>query len=173
MPEVGVVLIAATALFSCKTTEENYRAAYEKTMAARQESTALDSTIYGAARRQMRHAELRTADGRSVEVRRLTLRLTDGQHPANMEFQPFNIVAGQFKQLFNASSLRDRLIAAGYSDAFVAETAEPYYYVVAKSTPDITAAADALEALKVKAPVKMKEPCPFILEATGRKKPLH
>lgn len=164
-----VLALPVIFLSGCKTTEENYRAAYEKTMAARQEGEDLDDTIYGRERRQMKSATVDTPDG-PLEVRSQLVRVTEGGGGIPENLKRFNVVAGQFKQLFNATSLRERLVAGGYPGAFVVETAEPYYYVVAASYADASEAAEALEELGKKSPVTMKEPCPFILDATTRKR---
>ncbi len=156
-------------LFSCKTTEENYREAYQKTIAARNEDAALDSTIYGVQRRQMQSATVTTPAG-PVEVRRHVVRVTEGGGGIPEKLHQYNVVVGQFKQLFNAKSLRDRLADGHYPTAFVVETAEPYYYVVLQSFDDAAEASAALNEFKTKKVIAMREPCPFILDATARRK---
>ena len=155
---------------ACKTSEANYREAYEKTIAARDAEASLDSTIYGTQRRQMTSANIETADG-NVEVRRQMVKVTSdgGGLPENLK--KYNVVVGQFKQLFNAKSLRNRLADGGYPSAFVVETAEPYYYIVLASFSDAAEAAKAMEEFKANGAFPMKEPCPFILDATGRRQP--
>ena len=51
------------------------------------------------------------------------------------------------------------------------ETAEPYYYIVLASFSDAAEAAKAMEEFKANGAFPMKEPCPFILDATGRRQP--
>ncbi len=43
-------ILSAVGITSCKTTEENYRKAYETAVIQRQEATGIDSTIYGKIR---------------------------------------------------------------------------------------------------------------------------
>lgn len=167
-----LALIAAAAVIlvvSCKTTEANYRAAYEKTMAARAEQDSIEDTIYGQ-RRQMQQRTVDTPDGR-VEVKAQFVRVTEdgGGIPENL--RQYSVVVGQFKQLFNAKSMRNRLADSGYPGAFVVETGEPYYYIVLASFSDAAQAAEALEKFKAKPAISMKEPCPFILDAGGRRRP--
>jgi len=64
------------ALFSCKTTEANYKAAYDKTVAARDSVAQVENTIYGS-RRQMQSATVATDSG-TVEVRRMRVKVTEG-----------------------------------------------------------------------------------------------
>lgn len=165
-----VSALLVPALFSCKTTEENYRAAYEKTVEGREESQELESTIYGANRRGMAETTISTAKGK-VNVRRQRVRITEGTASSQNALKQYNIVVGQFKQVFNAKSLRDRLAELGYPEAFVAETSEPYYYIIVASYGEATEAADALAEIKAKKPIPMKAPLPFILEAVGRHSP--
>lgn len=160
-----VIFAALTLVVGCKTSEANYRAAYEKAVSARDADEAIDSTVYGQVRRQMKTVTMQTTDGRHIEVQSQFVRVTKdgGGIPENLK--SFNVVAGQFKQLFNAKSLRERLTDLGYPGAFVVETAEPYYYVVVGSYTNSTQAADALDDLRRAKPVPMKAPLPFILYA--------
>ncbi len=145
------LMVVALAVTSCKTSEDNYRRAYEKTIAARQADEADNESIYGSDRRMLPTTAV-IAGNDTVPV-----------------MSAYNVVAGQFKQQFNAFSLRDRLIDAGYKDAFVVETAEPYYYIIVQTSGDVRSASDALEKLKQKPPVAMKDPLPFILHDPRKK----
>lgn len=159
------VSICAT---SCRTNEANYRAAYEKTIAGRDAGVPLDSSIYGKVRRQMTVTML-SAGGDSAELRAIPVNpapAPDGT-PGSIP-QPYGVVAGQFKTLFNARSLCDRLHEAGYADASIVQTAEPYYYIVASWQPDGAAAIAAMRRLQAEAPVVMRDPLPFILRTTPR-----
>lgn len=165
-----MAVLTLSGLPACKTTEANYRAAYEKTVAARSENSDIDSTIYGAVRRQSKLSTVQTADG-PVEVTTQPVRVTPDDGGIAQNLHQYNVVVGQFKQLFNARSMRDRIVDAGFPTAFVVETAEPYYYVVLSSHNEIDTAADALKKFAAKPCVTMKEPCPFILDATARRRP--
>lgn len=158
---IPVITAAVIAAFTaCKTSEANYRQAYERTVAGRDSSTALESTIYGAHRRSMGTRQF--VVGRdTADIRIVRLKVTDGE---NNRLRPYNVTVGQFKQLFNARSLRDRLIAAGYNEAFVAETAEPYYYVILSTFDDASHALGSLNAITEDFPVALKAPLPFIIQ---------
>lgn len=168
-----VLVTAAIALLggSCKTSEENYRAAYERAVAARNDSEPIDSTVYGRMRKEL---DVRTIDSPAgpIEVRTQMVRPASDGGGLPEQFKRYNAVAGRFKQLFNAVSLRDRIADQGYPAAIVVETAEPYYYVVAASFADIDRAAQAVAKLKKQSPAWLKEPCPYILDATARRIPL-
>ncbi|MDE6612608.1 MAG: SPOR domain-containing protein, partial [Muribaculaceae bacterium] len=80
------------------------------------------------------------------------------------------VVVAQFKQRFNAFSMRERLADGAYSTAFVVETSEPYYYVVAASYADVTEADRALSEIKQAGDIVLRQPCPFILDAAIARK---
>ena len=163
-----LTLFTSMVFASCKTTEANYKAAYEKTIAARDSSESIDDTIYGKERRQKNTNTVESAHG-NVEVTTQLVKVTKdgGGTPENL--RRYNVVAGQFKQQFNAISLRNRLADNGYPGAFVVETAEPYYYIVTGSYATIDEAVDALNKLRAAPPQGVREPCPFILDATSRR----
>lgn len=155
---------------SCKTTEANYRAAYEKAVAARDSSESIDDTVYGKFRRELGSQTVTTAQG-DVEVKTQLVKVTkDGGGIPEM-LRRYNVVVGQFKQKFNAVSMRDRLADNGYPGAFVIETAEPYYYIVTGSYTTLDEATTSLMDIKAAKPQGMREPCPFILDATARRAP--
>ncbi len=154
----------------CKTTEANYREAYEKTVAARQEQDSLDATIYGRERRMQQSRVINTPSG-DVQVRVQLVRVTKDGGGIPQNLRRYNVVVGQFKQLFNAKSLRERLVDMGYSSTFVVETGEPYYYIVLASFNDAADAQKSLDAFSKDAPIPMKAPLPFILDATARRQP--
>lgn len=162
--------VALLATAGCKTTEENYRAAYEKAVQARAEQDSIDSTIYGHERRRQQTTTVDTPSG-PVEVKVQLVRVTDEGGGIAENLRRFNVVVGQFKQLFNAKSLRERLVDAGYPGAFVVETGEPYYYIVLASFADAAQAKAELEKFEGAGAFAMKAPCPFILDATARRMP--
>lgn len=160
MKKLSIFVILLGVLSSCKTTEANYRAAYEKTVAARE--NAETETIYGAERRSLSEkAVIVGNDTIPVYIEHVSVVTRGDEAPADVK--AYSVVAGRFKQKFNAFSLRDRLAAAGYADAAVLQTAEPYYYIIVSSHDKATEAKAALTSLKKKEPVVMSEPLPFIL----------
>lgn len=171
MKNLGIVLLLALTIGmfgGCKTTEANYRAAYEKAIAGRDSSDNIDATVYGNVRRQKSTKTVVTDRG-DVEVTTQLVRVTaDGGGFPEM-LKRYNVVAGQFKQKFNAISLRNRIADEGWPGAFVVETGEPYYYVVAVSEADFNTAVHALNDMKANMPQGVRAPCPFILDATARR----
>lgn len=163
---VLTALAALIAVTGCKTSEANYRAAYEKAVAQRDNSTELDSTIYGRHRRSLTTREA-VVDGDTIQYKSQHVRVTEQGGGIRENLRRYSVVVGQFKTLFNAKSMRERLVDAGYPATFVVETAEPYYYVVLSSHDNLQQAADALEKVRAdrKFPISMREPLPFVLQA--------
>lgn len=161
---IGGALIMLAATWGCKTTEANYRAAYEKAIAGRDSLTALENTIYGRHRRNTTTTELIVGND-TVEMLTARVRVTDGGGGIKENLRPYSVVVGQFKQLVNARSLRERLVDAGYPGAFVVETAEPYYYIILSSYGTRAEAARECAAVSAdkKFPIVLREGMPMIL----------
>lgn len=169
MRNLILILAAAMLMAACKTSETAYRAAYEKAVAGRTDESAIDSTIYGNVRRQMTARTATLPGGGSIEIRTQHIRATAGAGATADSIRAYSLVAGGFKQLFNARSLRQRLIDAGYPNTFIAETSEPYYYVITGSYTDLKQATDAAEAFDSNGRKTVKTPAPFILEKARRR----
>ncbi|MDE6458082.1 MAG: hypothetical protein K2L31_05710 [Muribaculum sp.] len=69
----------------------------------------------------------------------------------------------QFKQIFNARSQMNRLRENGYPDAFVLETGEPLYYVVAATTDDSEEAKKTYLKIQKDKSVVIRSPFPWLL----------
>lgn len=170
-----LLTIAAVCVLAvgCKTSEENYRAAYDKAMEGRAGRDSIENTIYGAARHGM-DMRLARFGADSAEVKTQRVRVTDGGGGLREWLRPYSVVAGQMKQLFNAQSLRERLADNGCPRAFVVETSEPYYYIITETYATEEEAVRAAAALRRRTdfPVRMKAPLPFVLHnpANGRRR---
>ena len=162
-----LLLIALVALLSsCKTTEANYRAAYERTVAMRDSLDSQESSVYGRGRTL--GSQMIVSHGDTIEGRVQFVNITPEGGGSDEALQRFNVVVGQFKQVFNARSLRNRLVEAGYSGAFVVHTAEPYYYVILSTHTERQNAIDALHSIPQDFPVNMRSPLPYILTIPAR-----
>lgn len=155
----GVVMLALPA---CKTTEANYRAAYE-TAKERSRSGDLDSTVYARIRREARPATVKVGND-TLPLITQNVKLTTEGASAGASLRRYNLVVAQFKQIFNAKSMKQRLIDGGYPEALIVETREPLYYVIAESYDNAAAALAGLNAIKAAPPLVMKDPFPWILQ---------
>lgn len=154
-------LLALAAFSGCRTTEENYRAAYE--LAKKKDTgSPVDSTIYARIRNEARPQAV-AVGGDTLRMKSEYVALTPETGGSLAEFKTYNVVVAQFKQLFNAKSVRKRLAAAGYTGAFVIQTREPLYYVVAVSSATPAEALAALKKIEADKPVPMRGPCPFVV----------
>lgn len=162
--------VAAAVFTACRTTEANYRQAYERTVAARAEQDSLDNTIYGHERRKMGETKVRTSAGETT-VKTQFVRVADGCG-LNENLHRYNAVVGQFKQIFNAKSMRERLIDAGFPATIVVETAEPYYYIAIGSFNTVDEAAEALDKYRTSGCAIGNAKEPFVLDATARRNPV-
>ena len=157
-----IAAIAALCAISCKTTEENYRKAYEAAAQQQRDATGLDSTIYGRIRNQAVTSWLAVGSD-SLPVRREYIGYTDGGGASRDNIRRYNIVVGQFKQVFNARQMRQRLIDGGYDGAMIVHTREPLYYVIAASVPTPEEARKVWQRITTDRSLVLKSPLPFIL----------
>lgn len=156
-----MAVVALTSLHSCKTTEANYRAAYE--IAREKQLDGGDSLVTEGLKNELLPRTL-VVGGVSLPVRTETVIVTSGRGVDVSELKVYNVVAASFKQLFNAGSFCDRLRAEGFN-AFLVENRDKTYYVVALSTREPQEAADGLEKLRGSDAVVCRKPFPYVLRA--------
>ena len=162
----GVVLLLTVG--ACKTTEKNYRQAYEKAVASNdRDVTEFEHTIYNRYRAQMKDVKV-DVDGQDVPVKSIYVRVTPDGGGINEWLKRYCVVVAEFKQLFNAQSMRRRFADAGYPRAFLIENGEPYYYVVVDSSDDAAALLKVIDALKENSPIPIKPGFPYLLMVPGR-----
>lgn len=160
---IFTALLAVVAILTgCKTNESNYRAAYEAAVNHHEENSGVDSTIYARIRNQAHMSDL-VVDGDSLPLRTEYIGYTDGGGASRETIKRYNVVVGQFKQVFNAKAMRDRLVEHGY-EAVIVNTREPLYYVVAATCADPQEAASVMKRVKGDKSLVLKSPLPFILQ---------
>lgn len=155
---------AALALLgSCKTNENNYRQAYETTMAHQRE----------------RHGDLDIPELKAtgaitphdMEIGGVTLPIAtawlrneaSGNIVARLDsVKRFNVVVARFRQSFNAGQMLARLRRDNYPDALVLKTADAYLVATATTANPDTALA-RLNEVAADSSLRMKSPFPFIL----------
>lgn len=150
-------------LGACKTSEANYRAAYENAKRQQQESTGLDSTIYGRIRNSAARSML-VVGSDSLPLQREFVGYTTDGGSSREAVKRYNIVVGQFKQIFNARQMRQRLIDGGYDSAMIVNTREPLYYVIALSVSTPGEALNAWKRVSSDPAIVLRHPLPFILQ---------
>lgn len=154
------VVLALTAFTGCKTTEANYRAAYDKAK-TKGESEAVDREVYNLIAKEELPDTL-TYGNVKLPVKRLLI--FDGGIPDQEKatINRFNVVTAKFRQTFNARSMAARLKENGFKNAFVARDRENNYYVVAASVNEAEEAEKILSDLRTKQ-VGAVAPFPYIV----------
>lgn len=137
---LSCLAVAATfVMFSCKSTESSYRAAYEKAKA--QEAVAQQTSEPVSVQPVVTTQTSANVDNSNVRSERLNV-MNGGTLKA------FNVVCGSFKSLDNANNLRNTLVNAGYQ-AQVAQNPETgMYRVVASSFENRTDAEASRDKLR-------------------------
>ena len=158
-------LAAFVGIVGCKTTEKNYRAAYEKAVSnSNRDVTDFDDTIYNRFRGQMRDVAVALGDS-TIMTRTARVAVTADGGGIKEWLKRYNVVVGEFKQLFNARSLRGRYVEAGYPRCFIVENAEPYYYILAGSSNNLAEMVALADSIRATAPIPLKSGFPYILQS--------
>lgn len=161
MLSVAVALMALLAV-GCKTTEANYKQAYQTAVAKNRESSGVDSTIYARIRNSAQTADL-VAGTDTMPMRTEFIGYTEDGGASRDMLKRYNVVVGQFKQVFNARQMRARLQAGGYDSTFIIHTREPLYYVCTATFETPVEAASEFKRVKSDRSMVLKSPLPFIL----------
>lgn len=160
------ILLALTALVvlnftGCKTTEANYRAAYE---AAKNKRTETGDSISTEALRQYDMPRPAVVNGDTLMmITKAVYVPKDGPEDA-ASMQRYCVVVAKFKQLFNARSMAERLLQTGrWPDAFVVGDRDSNYYVVAAATAVPSQALGLMEKAQKEESVVLKAQFPYVL----------
>lgn len=128
---------------SCKTTEENYKAAYD--IAIRRQETGAGQDVSSFITREKRLNEYKQIGTDSVRIVIENVSIID--NPVT-NVGKYGVVVGEFKQVFNAKSYRNRINnTENNSDApaFVVMNTMKKYYVIYRSFNTKTEAAAFLK----------------------------
>ena len=156
---LAVLLLLGAA--GCKTTEANYRTAYEKAKEKKiSEKDEDDAKLMDLQRPRMTAFGADTLPVRSFYIGYTRDGGADKDHSV---VKGFCVVVGQFKQVFNARSMRQRLIADGYADALVVNDNMKNYYVVATTSNNAHQASLDLERVNADKKLVLKPPFPYVL----------
>lgn len=156
-----VISILLLGVYSCKTTEANYRSAYE---AAKEKKEAETSDVEQKLLDQQNPRTM-VVGSDTIPVRTFYIGYTrdGGADKDRSVVKGYCVTVGKFKQVFNARSMRQRLIDNGYPGAFVVHDNMKDYYVIATATNDSHQAAVDLERVRRDSSLVLKPPFPYIL----------
>lgn len=135
----SIVFMMLLSAASCKTTEENYKAAYD--IAVKKQESGAGRDVSSFISRERRLNEYKQVGTDSVRIVIEHVSIVDG--PVN-NAEKYGVVVGEFKQVFNARSYRDRINNAENTPetpAFVVMNAMKQYYVIYRSFDTKTGAA--------------------------------
>lgn len=166
---ICVVSIFVLIAVSCRTTEKNYREAYEL---AKGTGTLQDTLIVNLIAEDQAPVEVEIA-GRIMKMRKEYVSIVTDKDVTKDMLKRFNVVVGRFKQLFNARSMATRMSSLGYS-SFVVVDRTSSYFVVAAATDMSEEALVMYEKVLSDNRVVYKTPFPWVLEPAQyiRQKPL-
>lgn len=166
----GAVALLVLALAACKTTEENYRNAYQ-TAKQHQIERAGGELPEGV---DVRKTGLSTPrmieiDGKQVPTTSAWVITSEKELTPLDSMGKYVVVVANFKQIFNARQMKSRIIAGGGYKPVVMKLASGYYLVGTDSTDDISAALADYEKVKADSSIRLKAPFPYIF-SIGQKK---
>ena len=158
---ITLAVIIGFMLSSCKTTEANYKKAYEMAK-TKGESEAVDPEVYAQIYREAAPDTI-VVDNVSFPGKSLYLRPVAAQGLEAGTVGKYNVAAATFKQLFNAKDMALRLRRDGYDHAFVAVDRDENYYVIAFSTLSASDAGEVLHRLNLAEHIAISNPFPYII----------
>lgn len=154
------LFVALVSMTGCKTSEANYRSAYEKAK-EHGESVAVDKDVYEKIAQEEGPAMMSIGGcefpGKALYI---TCVQEDGASPVSV--RGYSVAAMRFKQAFNAGSVAKRLKEAGFGTSFVAKDRDGYYYAVAASVETASEAKGIIDKLG-KSGINMVSPFPYVI----------
>ena len=159
-----LVTVAVTGITSCKSNEANYRAAYDRTVERQREMEGVDESTYARIEAE-RTANTAVVGGDSVRMVVNRVNIVDAE---SADLKPYGVVVGEYKQLFNARSFRDRLKKEGHP-SYVVKDSESNYYVIAEGFDTSVEAADFMKNISDRIKMRIPIPKPWILSLPGQK----
>ena len=144
---LGLALVASIALVSCKSSESNYRKAYEKAKAEEQNRQETEPVAVTPVVTPVQTQQTQTINQDASNLRQEKLNVQNGG-----VLKAFNVVCGSFKSIDNANNLRNTLVNQGYSAQVAQNPDTGMYRVIASSFDDMNSAETSRNALRAKYP---------------------
>lgn len=154
---VAVLLLMVA---SCRTTEENYRGAYELAKQSDEQQDSLVSTLIA----NEQAPKIVNVGGETMKLRKEYVSLVaDEGEPRDM-LKQYNVVVGRFRQVFNARSMASRMSSLGYK-SYVLVDRTPAYFVAVASADSIDEVLQLYKSVVSDTRVVYKAPFPWVLES--------
>lgn len=166
------IVLASLGIASCKTTEANYKAAYDIAKSTQQSEEESDNGLNEETRRLLagnrKTAKAQTIVGNdTIEVTTLFVKMEQGSHD---RVPQYSVVLNAFTQKFNAQAMMQRLIDAGFTDAYVFCTSTPDYYVAADGKDDIAEIPAILQQVEKAGNLGSRSGFPAVIRSGGWRK---
>ncbi len=158
---LAITLLATVAclLASCRTSEENYKQSYEKAVERTREN--MGQATYDLEQAERMRAN-QVVNGDTVRLVTTFCTIVDGDQA---DMKPYGIVVGEFDQVINARSYRDRLHSKEGFESYIAYTSHnKKYNVVVQGFDSREQAAAYLKNLPQFMKMKVLVPRAWILE---------
>ena len=140
---LGLALVASIALVSCKSSESNYRKAYEKAKAEEQNRQETEPVAVTPVVTPVQTQPTQTVNQDVSNLRQEKLNVQNGG-----VLKAFNVVCGSFKSLDNANNLRNTLVNQGYSAQVAQNPDTGMYRVIASTSDDKASAVQSRDAIR-------------------------
>ncbi|MCF0182480.1 MAG: SPOR domain-containing protein [Muribaculaceae bacterium] len=154
-------MVLSLALTSCHSNEQNYKQAYDKAVAKHIEGVGDEAYNRVQAERRRFNTVI---NGDSVRLVRMYANVSDD---STKVARRYNIIVGEFKQMFNAQNYRDRLKAEEGFPSYLLYGGlgtDKKYFVVVKGFDDRDVAGAFLKDLSNKMKMQILVPQAWILE---------
>lgn len=152
--------IAICLFVGCKTSEDNYRRAYETATERQNAAYTSDEVGLMAAEEAIPRSVYK---GDSIPLRGLWVN-TVKLGPTTQRARRYNVVIGRYRQKFTAMSMLDRFRENGYEDALLLTDKDQAFYIAPVSTDTLDIAVAAWKELSKSSPVPLQSPYPYIMK---------
>lgn len=155
--------LAAAALFtatSCRTTEANYRNAYNTAIEKQNQPFSAEELQEMAAEEAIPRTLFR---GDSIPLKGMYVK-TIKSDTTLTPTRKYNVVVARFRQRFNAQSLLNRFSEVGYTNGRLLLDSDQNYYVTPYTTDTLANAIDTWRTLSTTSPLPLRPPFPYILQ---------
>jgi len=134
--KIILLAVCVTTLWSCHSTEANYKASYDKAVEQSRTGEKGDKYFHDLQVRKQNNYEV---DGDSIRMLRHHFNVVDDK-PSIVK--TYSVVVAEFKQKFNAQSYRDRLRKEERLESYVVYVSKTKTYcVIAQGYDDLSVAA--------------------------------
>ena len=140
---LGLAVVSALAIVSCKSSESSYKKAYEKAKAQEQTQQATEPVTATPVPVITPVETTKVVEEDNSDLRKESITAVSGG-----SLSPFNVVCGSFKSLDNANNLCSTLKNKGYSAIVAQNPSTGLYRVIAESTTSRAAAVSTRDKLR-------------------------